>query len=125
LDNFFDDDSFFEGFRGNALPATNIEETDDSFVVSMAVPGVDKDKLNIEVNENMLTVSAEMEERTEEDDKNYTRKEYSYRSFKRSFALPENVKEEDIKANCENGELKITLPKSEMTVKKAKQISID
>jgi HSP20 family protein len=126
LDSFFDDDSFFDNWkRTSVLPATNIEETDDAFVVKMAVPGVDKDKLHVEVNENLLTISSEMEDRQEEENKNFTRREYSYQSFKRSFALPENVDEGSIKASYENGELVLTLPKSQVEVKKTKQIDID
>lgn len=126
LDSFFDDDSFFDNVkRAGVLPATNIEETEEAFIVKMAVPGLDKDKLNVEVNDNLLTISAEMEEHQEEEKKNFTRREYSYQSFKRSFALPENVDKTSIKANHEKGELVMTLPKAKVEAKKSKQIDID
>ena len=126
LDSFFDDDSFFDNWkRTSVLPATNIEETAHSFIVKMAVPGIEKDKLNVEVKDRLLTISSEMEDEQEEEKKNFTRREYSYQTFKRSFALPENVDEGGIKANYENGELVLTLPKSEVEIQKSKQISID
>ncbi|HKK88301.1 MAG TPA: Hsp20/alpha crystallin family protein [Saprospiraceae bacterium] len=126
LDSFFDDDHFFDKRKRTAsLPATNIEETDSAFVVKMAVPGVDKDKLNVEVKDNLLIISSEMEDRQEEEEKNFTRREYSFQSFKRSFALPDNVDEGSIKAIHQKGELVLTLPKSEVETKKSKQIAID
>lgn len=126
LDGTFDEDGFFDNLkRANVLPATNIEENDNAFIVKMAVPGVDKDKLHVEVKDNLLTISSEMEDRQEEEEKNFTRREYSYQSFRRSFTLPENVDEGSIKANHEKGELVLTLPKSKVETKRSKQITID
>ncbi|MBD0255017.1 MAG: Hsp20/alpha crystallin family protein [Cytophagales bacterium] len=85
-DRFFDNDPFFG--RTRQLPSVNIKETDTAFHLELAAPGVSKQDFNVQVNEGVLTVSAErQEEKTEEQD-NYTRREFSYHSFARSFQLP-------------------------------------
>src|SRR5690606_16948968 len=114
-------DDFFkpwnEWFEGGLLqrplnvPAVNVTEEDDSYSVTMAAPGMKKGDFNIDVNGNMITISAEAKEEKEESKKKYTRKEYSYSSFSRSFTLPENVKKEKIAARYDNGILTLTLPK--------------
>jgi HSP20 family protein len=118
FDNFFKPWSeFFE--TGNVpgrmatVPAVNIVENNSDYKVSLAAPGLTKDDFTIDVADNMLTISSEKEEQKESQEKQYTRKEYSYSSFSRSFALPENVKQEAIEARYENGVLQLTLPKKE------------
>jgi HSP20 family protein len=69
----------------------------------------------------VLTIASEKEEQKEEKEDNYTRREFSYTSFSRSFTLPENVKEEDVKANYENGILKLSVPKKTITQPKLKK----
>ena len=86
-------------------------------MVSLAAPGLKKDEIKIDVEGNMLTISSEKEEKIEEKDKKFTRKEYSYSSFSRSFTLPEDVKAESIDAHYENGVLEIKLPRKEETKK--------
>lgn len=108
---WFDDRSFFG--RIMKVPAVNVVENKDNFVVSLAVPGMRKNDFKIDVEGNMLTISSEKEEEKEEKDVRFTRKEYSYSSFSRSFTLPEEVKREKIEAIYEDGILKLTLPKSE------------
>jgi HSP20 family protein len=112
---------------GNVLsvPAVNIVENKDDFKVSLAVPGMKKEDFNIHLEGNMLTISAEGKEEKEESDKRYTRKEYNYSSFSRSFTLPDGVKQEKIDAKYEDGLLKLSLPKTE-EVKKiaAKHIAV-
>jgi HSP20 family protein len=71
-----------------------------------------------------MTIMAEKKMEHEEKDKNYTRKEYSFESFSRSFKLPENVKDDQVKAGYEDGILKLTLPKSDVQVKATKEIKI-
>ncbi|OQP63864.1 heat-shock protein Hsp20 [Niastella vici] len=123
---FFDD--FFRPWndwmgmgKGKSLttPAVNISETKDHFEISVAAPGLKKDDFNIDVEENMLTISCEKEEKKEEKDERYTRKEYNYTSFSRSFTLPEEVIKEKIEAVYQDGVLRITLPKTEQTKKAA------
>src|ERR1051325_2128988 len=77
--------------RTLSVPAVNITENKDNFSVSLAAPGMQKDDFSIDVNGNMLTISCEKDETKEEKESTYTRKEYSYSSFSRSFTLPEDV----------------------------------
>ena len=104
---------------GTTMPAVNIRETDKSYEVEMAAPGMKKEDFKIELENNILTISSEKEEEQEEDGKEkYSRREYSYESFQRSFNLPkEVVDEEKIEAHYKNGVLQLTIPKKE----KAKQ----
>lgn len=95
------------------VPAVNITEEKEEFKVALAVPGMKKDDFNIDMEGNMLTISCEKEENKEEKDKKFTRKEYSFSSFCRSFTLPEDVNREKIDARYENGVLMISLPKKE------------
>jgi len=96
------------------LPAVNIKETENEFVVEVAVPGMDKKDFNIDLNENLLTVSSEKKEENSENTEKYSRREYSYQSFRRVFTLPkEVVDDEKISAKYENGELIISIPKKE------------
>jgi len=109
------------GFSGRAMnvPAVNISEQKDNYLVSLAVPGVKKEDLKIDVDGNMLTISSEKEESNEEKDKKFTRREYSYSSFSRSFTLPEEINKEKIDARYEDGVLKISLPRKEEAKKPA------
>jgi HSP20 family protein len=114
-------------FLGNVLnvPAVNIVEAKDAFKVSLAIPGMKKDDFNIDLEGNMLTISSETKEEKEEKDKKYTRKEYNYSSFSRTFTLPEGVIKDKIDAKYEDGVLKLTLPKTEETMKiAAKHIAV-
>ena len=108
------------------LPATNIQESQDEFLVTMAVPGMSKKDFKIDLKDNVLTISSEKKDEKKEEQENYTRREYSYQSFSRAFTLPQNVvNDEKIEAKYENGELRITIPKKEEAKPKApKQISI-
>lgn len=100
------------------VPAVNITDNRDEYKVSLAVPGLKKEDFKIDVDGNILTISSEKEESNEEKDEKFTRREYSYSSFTRSFTLPEEVNREKIEAVYENGVLKLNLPKKE-EVKKA------
>lgn len=112
--------------RSINLPAVNITENENSFNLSLAVPGMKKDDFNIDVNGTMLTISSEKEESKEEKEEKYTRKEYNYSSFSRSFTLPDEVNKEKIEAQYENGVLMLNLPKKEEAKKFAasKHISV-
>jgi HSP20 family protein len=102
-----------------SVPAVNITETDNEFSITVAAPGLKKSDFNIDVEGNMLTISSEKEESKEEKDALYTRKEYNYSSFSRSFTLPEEVNKEKIEATYEDGVLKLALPKKEEAKKLA------
>lgn len=105
--------------RMMTVPAVNIVENKNDYTVSLAAPGMKKDDFNIDVEGNMLTISCEKEEKKEEKDEKFTRKEYNYSSFSRSFTLPEEVNKENIEAVYDNGLLKLMLPKKEEVKKMA------
>jgi HSP20 family protein len=107
------------------LPEVNIRETEKDFRMEMAVPGMQKKDFQIHVENNVLTISSEKQEESTEKKENYTRREFSYNSFSRSFNLPDNCLADKIDARYENGLLMITLPKKEVTpAKSAKEIKI-
>jgi HSP20 family protein len=98
----------------SSVPKVNIQEFDDKFEVFMAAPGMNKEDFNIRIEDNLLTISSEKKEENKENTEKYTRKEYSYQSFSRSFIIPKDVvNSQDITAKYENGELYISLPKKE------------
>jgi HSP20 family protein len=110
------------------LPAVNVRETNDNFIIDVAAPGMKRDEFKVELDNNVLTISSQHEEKDERQDetRNYTRREFNYQSFQRSFTLPENkVEGEEISARYVDGILNITLPKKdEAKVKPIKQITI-
>jgi HSP20 family protein len=129
IDNFLNDDWVKNLYKKvTATPAINVIETDAEYDMEMAVPGLTKEDLNVQVDENCLNIS--MEKKTESEHKNekknYLRREFSTQQFFRSFELPENVEKEKITAKVENGVLKIALPKMSHAEKKQqpKEIAI-
>jgi len=130
LDDFFgrnwlDSTMVDWGTFNSAMPAVNIQETNDDFVIEVAAPGLKRDDFKIELDNHVLTISSQREESHEEDG-NYTRREFSYHSFQRSFTLPQNrVKGEAIKAQYIDGILRIMVPKTEdAKAKLVKQIAV-
>ena len=95
------------------VPAVNIVEKNSHYEVSLGAPGLKKSDFKINVDGNVLKISAEKEESKEEKDENYTRREYNYSSFSRSFTLPGEVNKEKIEASYEDGVLKLMLSKKE------------
>ncbi len=133
LNDFFTDDWFNSSLAnwrqtGATLPAVNVRETNEDFRIEVAAPGMKRDDFKVELDNNLLIISAELEENKEETDKsgNYTRREFSYQSFQRSFSLPENkVEGGKITAKYSDGILHITVPKKEEAkVKPARQITV-
>jgi HSP20 family protein len=124
--NFFDSD-FVDIFNRRGIdPAANILEHPDSFELDLAAPGMKKDDFKIHLENSVLTISSEVEDSKEEESKNYTRKEFHYSSFSRSFNLPKTIDLDKIKADYENGILKVMLPKKDearLEVKKEIKIS--
>jgi HSP20 family protein len=100
------------------IPSANITETDKEYKIELAVPGMERKDFKVAVENGVLYVGSEKEEEHTDEDKNYTRREYSYSGFKRSFSLPENCFEDKIKAKYENGILNLILPKKELTLMK-------
>jgi len=119
FDDFFGRELFNWGNNNfsstsTTVPAVNIKETADAFEVEVAAPGMEKNDFNITLDGNLLTISSTKEQQEEKKEKNYTRREFSYQSFQRSFELAKDVVDEDkINARYENGLLYLTIPKKE------------
>jgi len=131
LNDLFTDDWFDSSLAnwkssGTTLPAVNVRETNDDFMIEVAAPGMKRDDFKVELDNNVLTISSQREDKREEKDDSYTRKEFSYQSFQRSFTLPESkVEGEKIAARYVDGILQVTVPKKEEAkVKPAKQIAV-
>lgn len=126
FDDFFTRDLFDWNtnnfsFTNTTLPAVNIVEDNDGFVVEMAAPGMKKDDFKIELDNEILKISSEKKEEKElKEDERYTRREFSYQSFVRTFHLPKSVVDDSkIKAKYEDGILRIMIPKREEVKKLA------
>ena len=123
-------DSSLSNWRGTgaSLPAVNVMETNDDFRIEVAAPGMKRNDFKVELDNNVLTISSQREDKNEEKDENgnYTRREFSYQSFQRSFSLPESkVLGDKISARYVDGILYVTVPKSEdAKVKPARQIAV-
>lgn len=132
LERFFNDDLMDWGFKNYAssnsnMPAVNVIENDDEFKIEVAAPGMKKDDFKVNLDNDRLTISSERKEKKEDkNDDNFTRREFSYQSFQRSFHLPENLVDADkIKATYKDGILNVSLPKrEEAKPKPAREIKI-
>jgi HSP20 family protein len=125
MNRFFDE--FFgerrtELIEGNWLPAVDVSETDSEMVVRAEFPGMTQDDIELNLQDNVLTLKGEKKQEKKEEKENYHRIERCYGSFTRSFTLPAGVKYDDVKATFKDGVLEIVLPKSEEA--KPKKISI-
>ena len=109
---------------GTTIPAVNIKETKEGFEVKMAAPGMKKDDFKIELEGNLLTISSETSNQTEENEGDrYSRREFSYQSFQRSFTLPKEVVDADkINAKYEDGVLRLLIPKKEEAKQKPSKL---
>lgn len=109
---------------GTSVPAVNIAENDESFILEVAAPGMSKKDFNLELDNGVLTISSEVkkEDEKKENGGRFTRREFSYTSFKRAFSLPETVDPEKISAKYNEGVLKIELPKREDAKVQAKRM---
>lgn len=121
LSHFLNKEELFNKPKTNFLPKANISEGENEFSLSLAVPGMAKEDLKINLEDNVLSISAEIKPLEEE--ANYSRREFKISSFSRSFYLPEDVQCEKIEATFENGILNLIIPKVEVVVLK-KEISI-
>ena len=125
FENDFFGNRFMPGQLMQNVPATNIRETEKEYQIEVAAPGLNKEDFHVDVQNRMLIISAEKKVEKNEGDENFTRREYNFSSFQRSFRLPETVREEDIDASYKNGVLMLTIPKVEETGKqKRRQINI-
>jgi HSP20 family protein len=124
-------DEFFQGFPAGLhrddsynFPPVNIHETADAYHLELSAPGRSKEDFKLSVDAGQLTVSFEKKEETKTDDYKTIRKEFSFKSFKRSFNLDDRIDSEGIQAKYENGVLKLLLPKKEQVKESTKQITI-
>ena len=124
LSDFFNEDFFPMNRNTSSLPSVNIREDEKAFYLELAVPGMDKKDLRIEVKDDVLTISSEHKEEKDEDLEGYRRREFSYSSFCRSFYLPEDVNGEKIGASYKDGILNVEIPKLEEEKKKEKIRSV-
>ncbi len=125
IDPFIPMKSFFNDFFNNdisnfmgsdnivTLPSVNIIENDANFELEVAAPGMSKKDIELNVVDGYLIIKGKKEEKTEEQDEKYTRREFNYSAFERRFNLPDSVKEDNISAKFENGILKVTIEKKE------------
>jgi HSP20 family protein len=109
-----------------SIPAVNIRETNDQYLVEVAAPGMSKEDFKVELDGNLLTISSEKNETSEQKEgERYTRREFSYQSFERSFQLHKDVVDADrIEAKYENGVLHLIIPKKEEVKQKTRTIQI-
>ena len=130
MENLFEDfwgSNFLADVEGSSRRCSvDISENEDKFIVEAELPGIDEENLEVKLDQDILTISAQREEKDEEKDeeKNYYRKEIRKGRFERRFRLPDNIDQDEIKANLQNGMLKITLPKSE-EAKTVKNIEVN
>ncbi len=107
----------------NWAPKVDVYQTDDSYVLNAELPGLSKEEISIDVNDNTLTLKGEKKFEEKVEKENYIRVERSYGTFTRSFVLSDNANTEGIKANYKDGVLEVTIPKKEEA--KPKEIKVD
>ena len=122
FDNFLNSDLKLSDDISTVQPVVNVEETENEYLISAELPGMDKKDINISIDDNVLSISGEKKSETKSEDKNYHRFERNYGKFYRSFELPHSVDRENIDASYKNGVLNISLPKAEEA--KPKQIEV-
>ncbi|WP_020403322.1 Hsp20/alpha crystallin family protein [Gracilimonas tropica] len=121
LDEFFNDSIRYK--KDSFVPSVDISETENSFEISVALPGMKKEDISVDLDDGRLTISGERKFEKEDEGKNYHRLESGFGTFSRSFQLPDNIDESSIEAKYENGVLDITINKSEEKVKKQIKIA--
>ncbi len=129
LDSIFD--NWFSGFPAKdsnlldwGTAAVNIDETKDAYLLELSAPGLNKEDIKLNLENGLLTISYDKKEESKNEDKKSVRREFSYRSFKRSFNLDEQVDSDAITASYESGILKVNLPKKAEAKPASKQISV-
>jgi HSP20 family protein len=124
--SFLNPENFFPFINpAREFPAVNICEDEKNYSVDVVAPGFKKGDFKVNVDDDILTISAESKtESKEEDGRQYSRREYGYHSFTRSFTLPDNTEEDNITANYEDGILKLNIPKSVQQEKATKKIEV-
>lgn len=126
MEDLWKTDRFFNKplFSQEMIPAVNVRDTKQGYELEMAAPGYKKDDFKITTEDGVMTISAEIDHEEKEEKENYSRQEFSYSSFTRSFSLPENVIEDDISASYHDGLLTINLKKSGKIEAQKKEVKI-
>src|SRR5690554_4739407 len=106
-------DSFFSDRFISRVPAVNVAEINDAYHIELAAPGLDKGDFKINVDGDVLTISGEKKVENAEENKKYSKREYSYTSFTRSFTLPDSIDHNQISANYKDGVLRVDIAKKE------------
>ena len=123
LDELFDDRWFNFDTFDNTFPAVNTIEKQNQYLLEIAVPGMDKKDFEIEIENDLISVSSSSKEESEiKDSFNYNRQEFNYNSFHRTFSLPKEIDQSKIKAIYTNGILNITLPKLKEVISKSRKL---
>lgn len=128
FDEFFNEFPAFDGKEWNSnwnFPPVNIHDTANAYHLELSVPGRAKEDFKVNVENGLLTVSFDKKEEAKQEDYKTIRREFSYRSFKRSFNLDDSIDANNIQAKYENGLLKLLIPKKELEKASAKQITIE
>jgi HSP20 family protein len=126
IDRFFDTDLFDWTSKNysktnTTLPSVNVKENDNEFAIEVAVPGFEKGDFKIEVHNDVLSISSEKQESNETNDEkdHYTKREFSYQAFTRSFTLPDSADGDKVAASYDKGILTVSIPKKEEAKPKA------
>ena len=124
FNSLFDELIFNQDWKNQklSLPAVNIIEVDDHFDIQLATPGMKKSDFQIEVEEGVLIISSDTDTQSNETETNFTRKEFGYHSFKRSFNIPDTIYVDRISANYKEGILTVSLPKKEEALPQPKKL---
>ena len=117
-------DSFLNERFLNKVPAVNIAETENEFHIELAVPGLKKEDFKISLDKNVLSVSAENKTENVDESKKYSKREYSYNSFVRSFTLAETADQSKVEAEYTDGVLKLSVAKKEEAKIQSREISV-
>jgi HSP20 family protein len=117
-------DSFLSDKLANRVPAVNIAETEVAFHIELAAPGLKKEDFKISLDKNVLSVAADKKVENVEEGKKFSKREYSYNSFNRSFTLPDSAETSNIEAEYVDGVLKLTIAKKEEAKLQAREIAV-
>ena len=117
-------DSFLSDKLSSRVPAVNISETENEFHIELAAPGLKKDDFKISLDKNVLSVSADKKDEKVEEGKKFSKREYSYNSFTRSFTLPETADAGKIEAEYNDGVLNLKVAKKEEAKVQSREIAV-
>ena len=122
IDDFINQDWNLKTPNSTTLPAVNIKDLDAQFEIELAVPGMKKSDFEIEVEDGLLSISSSLEEEQVTEKGKFTRREFSYNSFKRTFTIPDSVNPSSIEAQYSDGVLQLRLPKRKEALPQPKKL---